>query len=336
MQSSCHISLNHSPALHEFHSLQQTPFYKTLPYQMKVLLLALSLTIPAYAQAPDVTIFDQSRNGLRSEESSISKQAERLFKKGQLMGLEATAKLLKNPAPQRIDLPVAQHKPLTPTEIAERAKQSGYRIGWAYLCNNCDNWHINLAGGYALTEDGVLGTCAHVIDIDNKKMRKGGLIAIDHSGKVFPVTSILATDEKLDGALVKIDAETTPLALNDKVSTGDSAYCLSRPLEQGQYFTEGIVNRFYWNNDKRGDDPNSIEALRSLKLNVSTRWAPGSSGSAVLDQFGNIIGHVATISTMGNGGSKKDTDKGRILITLHSATPARAMMALATLKADSN
>ncbi len=170
----------------------------------------------------------------------------------------------------------------------------------------------------------------------NKKMRKGGLIAVDHSGNVFPVTSILATDEKLDGALIKIDAKTTPLALNDKVSPGDSAFCLSRPLKQGQYFSEGIVNRFYWNGDKRGDDPNSLQAMRSLKLNVSSRWAPGSSGSAILDQFGNVIGHVATISTMGNGGSKKDTDKGRILITLHTATPARAMMALATEGGDSN
>ena len=67
---------------------------------------------------------------------------------------------------------------------------------------------------------------------------------------------------------------------------------------------------------------------------VSSRWAPGSSGSAVLDAFGNAIGHVATISTMDNGGSRKDNEKGNILITLHSATPARAMMALARLSED--
>lgn len=97
-----------------------------------------------------------------------------------------------------------------------------------------------------------------------------------------------------------------------------------------------MVNRFYWNSDQRGDDPTSVKALGALKLNVSTRWAPGSSGSAVLDTFGNVIGHVATISTMGNSGNRKDTDKGRTLITLHSATPARAMMALARLAEDSD
>ncbi|MDF1714833.1 MAG: serine protease [Akkermansiaceae bacterium] len=303
---------------------------------MKSILIALALILPASAQSPDVSIFEQSRNGLRAEEKRIAKQAEKLFEDGKLLGLEATGELIKSPPAAKLKLPAALQTALTPTQIATRAKASGYRVGWAYLCNNCDNWHINLAGGYALTTDGVLGTCAHVIKMDNKKMRKGGLIAVDHSGKVFPVTSILANDNKIDGALIKIDAKTTPLPLNDQVSPGDSAFCLSRPLKQGQYFSQGMVNRFYWDSDQRGDDPNSIKALGALKLNVSTRWAPGSSGSAVLDTFGNVIGHVATISTMGNGGSRKDNDKGRTLITLHSATPARAMMALARLPEDSD
>ncbi|MDB4383074.1 serine protease [Akkermansiaceae bacterium] len=303
---------------------------------MKSILIALALILPASAQSPNVSIFEQSRNGLRAEEKRIAKQAEKLFEDGKLLGLEATGELIKSPPAAKLKLPAALQTALTPTQIATRAKASGYRVGWAYLCNNCDNWHINLAGGYALTTDGVLGTCAHVIKMDNKKMRKGGLIAVDHSGKVFPVTSILANDNKIDGALIKIDAKTIPLPLNDQVSPGDSAFCLSRPLKQGQYFSQGMVNRFYWDSDQRGDDPNSIKALGDLKLNVSTRWAPGSSGSAVLDTFGNVIGHVATISTMGNGGSRKDNDKGRTLITLHSATPARAMMALARLPEDSD
>ena len=37
-----------------------------------------------------------------------------------------------------------------------------------------------------------------------------------------------------------------------------------------------------------------------LRVNVSTDWAPGSSGSAVLDQCGNVIGHVSTISHCDN------------------------------------
>ena len=47
--------------------------------------------------------------------------------------------------------------------------------------------------------------------MDGKKIRKGGLIAVDQSGKVFPVTTIIANDEKIDGALIKIDAKPNPL-----------------------------------------------------------------------------------------------------------------------------
>ena len=334
MQLACQPFFNYKPAGNKFHSCPQLDQTTTLFPKMKTILIFFTFLISVYAQGPGVSIFEQSRNGIRDEENKISKQAEKLFQNGKLLGLEATGELIKSPAAIKLELPVAHKNALTPSQVAERAKVSGYRVGWAYLCNSCDNWHINLAGGYAITDNGILGTCSHVINMDNKKMRKGGLIAVDHSGKVYPVTSILANDKKIDGALIKIDAKTTHLPLNDQIAPGDSAFCLSRPLKQGQYFSQGIVNRFYWNNDKRGDDPNSIKALGMLKLNVSSRWAPGSSGSAVLDTFGNAIGHVATISTMDNGASRKNNEKGRTLITLHSATPARAMMALARLPED--
>lgn len=300
-----------------------------------LLVFALSV-VTSHAQAPGVSIEEQSPRGVKAEQSELSRQARELFEAGQLLSLEATTELIDSPLAVALKLPPAQQKPLSATEIAQRARQSHFKIGWAYLCNNCDNWHINLAGGYAITDDGVIATCAHVVKTDRKKMRDGSIIAVDADGKVHPVTSILATDDKIDGALLKIEAETTPLPLNDQVAPGDAAFCLSRPLKQGGYFSQGIVNRFYWNQNPRDDDPGSLKSLGALKMNVSSRWAPGSSGSAVLDVCGNVIGHVSTISTMGKKGSRKDGDKSRTLITLHTATPARAMMALAAPKPVSN
>jgi len=296
---------------------------------MKFFLLALSLILPVHAQAPGVEIFEQSRKGLRAEERAIGDQIEDLVEEGKMPSLEEIEKCLKTPTPLALKLPAPRKEELSPTVIADLAKRSGYRIGWGYLCQNCDQWHVNLAGGYAVTSDGVLATCAHVIERDDKGIRKGGLIAVDHLGKVHPVTAILANDEKMDGALVKIDAKTIPLPLNDLVSPGDDAFCLSRPLNQGGYFSQGIVNRFYWNSSDRGTDQQSLKALRALKLNVSSRWAPGSSGSAVLDSCGNAIGHVALINTMGKNKSKNESKPKPTLITLHTATPARAVMVLA-------
>jgi len=304
---------------------------------MKSLLFLLAIALPLHGQAPGTSIFEQSREGLRTEQGAISDQTKKLHRDKKMLSLEATVKLLEEPAMSPVKLPTPNTKKLTPTGIAEAARASNYRVGWAYLCNNCDNWHINLAGGYAITDNGVIATCSHVVNTSRKKMRDGSLIAVDSTGKVHPVTAIIADHKEIDGALLKIDAKTVPLPLSDHVSPGDSAFCFSRPLKQGDYFSQGIVNRFFWKSEDRGDDPNSLQSLGALKLNVSTRWAPGSSGSAVLDSFGNAIGHVSTISTMGNRGNRSDKDKGgRTLITLHTATPARAMKALAAAPPVSN
>jgi hypothetical protein len=78
-----------------------------------------------------------------------------------------------------------------------------------------------------------------------------------------------------------------------------------------------------------------LESLLTLRVNVSTDWAPGSSGAAVVDECGNVIGHVATIAPLAEGGNnrnnaKKPNDRfdGATLITLHEAIPAAAIKAL--------
>ena len=300
---------------------------------MKLLLLALLFPATLYSQAPGVSIVDQSRDGLKEEETAISKQVERLMGENQFPLLEDTRAGLKNPTPSKFELPAIKTSPLPPTEIAENVRKSLFRVGWGYLCENCDHWHINLAGGYAVSHDGVIATCAHVIDTKGMKIRKGGLIAVDQSGKVYPVTAILANHEQMDAALVKIEEKTTPLALNDQIRPGDIAFCLSRPLGQRDYFSKGMVNRFYWDSQQRGGDDSSLQALGHLKLNVSSRWAQGSSGSPVLDSYGNAIGHVALIHPLSKGSPADLKGKGKgdqtTMITLHTATPARAVMALA-------
>ncbi|MGC6426502.1 MAG: S1 family peptidase [Akkermansiaceae bacterium] len=294
------------------------------------LLLAFSLLTSTFTngQAPGVPIFDQSRASLKRVERDVGQQAEELMKTGNVLTAESIKTRMEKPEPVLLALKQSSPTELKPAEVARKALASSYRVGWAYLCPSCDHWHTNLGGGYAISDDGIIATCAHVVDPGKIKMRKGCLTAINHTGKVFPVTKIHAYHRRMDAALIRIEAETIGLALNDQVSPGDAAFCLSRPLSQGKYFTAGIVNRFFWNSAKRGKDSSSLEALAALKMNVSSRWAPGSSGSPVLDQAGNVIGHVATISNLG----EDKNDKEDSLITLHSATPARSVAALATQK----
>jgi hypothetical protein len=100
-----------------------------------------------------------------------------------------------------------------------------------------------------------------------------------------------------------------------------------------------VVNRFYWYG--RPGKAGAAEEWDRLRLNVSTDWAPGSSGAAVLDACGNAIGHVTSIMPMREGRTaipvegeegktvKRDRFQGATLITLRDATPARAMRTLA-------
>ena len=81
---------------------------------MKTILIFFTFLISVYAQGPGVSIFEQSRNGIRDEENKISKQAEKLFQDGKLLGLEATGKLIKSPAAIKLELPVAHKNALTP------------------------------------------------------------------------------------------------------------------------------------------------------------------------------------------------------------------------------
>jgi hypothetical protein len=98
-------------------------------------------------------------------------------------------------------------------------------------------------------------------------------------------------------------------------------------------------------------------------MHVSTDWAPGSSGAPVLDACGNVVGHVAVISSLqkkpstpvpaprtpkagkdaNSGDDSKDgkdedhapapiappSGSGATMITLHEAVPARAVRLLA-------
>ena len=313
--------------------------------QTTAALLAASLLLRASlrAQAPAVPI--ESTEPLMLDESLLEK-ARVLREGGKLMTKEKVAELLKNPIPASLTLPEPNTKPLAGREVAERARKAYMRLGWYYLCPRCEHWHLDLAGAYAISRDGV-ATCHHVV-APEREMREGYLIAVDHSGAVLPVTGILAKSQTMDAAILRIEGgELSPVPLNDQVAPGDAAFCFSDPLGQLGYLSRGIVNRFYRKSRPQAA-PGSLDELKGLRVNVSTDWAPGSSGAAVLDECGNAIGHVSTISPLAEedgkpappaSGAKRGKAKpgqpassrfnGATLITLHEAVPARSVMALA-------
>ena len=308
-----------------------------------LVLIPLICAAPLSAQLPGTPIIETTGN-----DEGLIEKATKLREAGKLLKDAQVAEQMEKPEAAAVELAEENVQALKTREVAEKARKGFLRVGYFFLCKRCDHWHFNLAGGYAVGKD-TIASCYHVIK-PGDDMREGYLVAVDCEDNVIPVTKVLAADKALDTVILRVEGgNQSPLGLSDAVAVGDPAYCYSFPLGQRGYFSNGIVNRFYWKGPRKGD-AGSLEELRSLRVNVSTDWAPGSSGAAIVDEKANVIGHVDTISPLSEGGKRpaakpeksaeggkaqapaggKDRFGGATLITLHEAIPARAIKAIIT------
>lgn len=292
---------------------------------LEALAIAAAVISPLAAQSPGVPI---EPGQPLTQNPAIVKLAEELKDQGKLLSAEKIAELAKAPVRQELALPAPRTQPLAPREVVALARKAFVRVGWFYLCPRCEHWHLNLAGGYAIDDKGAVATCDHCIR-PGIEMREGYLIAVDDDEKVYAVSSVIAAQPELDAAIVKVEGGAfTPLPLQDQISPGDTAYLYSEPFGHLGYFSSGMVNRFYWKTDDKPGEESGEGDPRSVRMNVSTDWAPGSSGAAILDACGNAIGHVSTISPIGNPPEGNRRSGGPTMITLHEAVPARGVKLL--------
>jgi hypothetical protein len=293
-----------------------------LVYRVRVPASLLACAGFAFAQSPGIPVVKEGHG----PPAETLEAAKKLRDDGKLLAMGLVTEQLKRTNCDLI-LPKPGSRKLAGPEIWERARKAHWRVGFYYLCPRCDNWHLNLAGGYAISASGAIATCYHVAE--PKDMREGYLIAATDSGTVMPVLEVLAADKFTDTAIVRIapGEQFAPLPLNTNVRPGEEVYCYSDPAGHPAYFSRGIVNRFYqhWHGE------NAKEKFPQ-RLNVSTDWAPGSSGSAVLDEFGNAIGHVSEISAHGNtppaGAKDSKTGASNTYIVFHNAVRAADVLAL--------
>jgi thiol-disulfide isomerase/thioredoxin len=313
--------------------------------------LAVWLMPALLAQAPGVPI---ERAVPLMRDPQLLERAEALRAAGKLLGVWKVDALLESPAPAKLALPAPGTKPLGAREVYRLARAACVRVGWYYRCPNCDEWHLSLSGGFAITADGAVATAQHSIEPD-EDMVEGFLVAVTLDGTVLPVTTVLAADAEMDAAIVRVaDAKVPPLPLSDQTAPGDPVFVFSDPFDVRGYFSTGTVNRFFWADEEEGD-PMTLAGAAKVRMNVSADFALGSSGSAVVDACGNAIGHVVVIEPLSEANGQeaeeprepapeeKGKPKGAAapdeaeepppdttpLITLHEAVPARGLMLLA-------
>ena len=290
------------------------------------------------AQAPGVPIYDEAREV--AHDPALLASVRSLFQEKILPPREdLLAQMSRTHC--ALKLPEASHNAMTSRGLWKQARQSHLRVGWAYRCTKCDDWHLDLAGGYAVTGSAV-ATCGHVLQ-EPRNMKEGGLVAADDKGRVFAVTEILALNRALDCALLRLSTETlSPLPLSTDVYPGDEVYCFSDPMGRQGFFSEGVVTRFVKRPFLRPKEQAELGDKTSgaaIFIQVTNDWAPGSSGSALLDGFGNAVGHVSEIQSVleeprrrrpakGESGAAKPEPARGTLIIFHDAISAANLLQL--------
>ncbi|HOW72314.1 MAG TPA: serine protease [Phycisphaerae bacterium] len=252
-------------------------------------------------------------------------QAKKLKEAGRLLEMkEVKAQLRKSSC--QLSLPLVRSRPLSGGELWSLARNAHVRVGYYFLCSKCSKWHFNVAGGYAITADGAVATCFHVVDPQN--MKEGYLLAVTDAGDVLPVTEILAGSRFTDSCIVRIapDKPLRPLPLSGRIAPGDDVWCYSDPANRPGFFSRGMVNRIY-----QHLHPASSKERYPVRINVSVEGAPGSSGAAVLDRFGNAVAHFSAVSVHGEKPRSAGTDQvhgSETVMVFHDTVRAADVLAL--------
>lgn len=142
---------------------------------------------------------------------------------------------------------------------------------------NDEGHPLEQGSGFLVSSDGAILTNYHVIRGASNAEAKFG------DGTSSQVSGVVAFDSAHDVAVVKLASPTKAvlhLGDSDKVKVGEKVVAIGSPLGLQNTVSEGIVS-----------------GLRNGIIQMSNPISPGSSGGAVFDRYGNVIGiSVATVT----------------------------------------
>jgi hypothetical protein len=259
----------------------------------------------AFSQAPNVPVYHEGKG--TKPYAALKEPAMKLLRAAALLNGAQVAEQLSARKSCKLSLPKPNTKPLCSRALYSRARAAHLRVGWLYQekrpkpkeGKSAKYWTFNLSGGYVLTADGAAVTCHHVMEPPDENAAKSYVVAADDEDHLYPVTEILADNPDTDTCIFRIKGENlTPLPLATDTTPGDKVVCFSDPMNQRGYYSEGVVARFLTR--PLASAPNGKQDINTqpIWVEVTTDYAMGSSGSAVLDMFGNAVGHVSEIESM--------------------------------------
>lgn len=205
---------------------------------------------------------------------------------------EATRKILEQQ--KKFGTP-QENQPQSGEVLYEKCCKSTLIFGNYYDCGECDEMHTGVGTtAIALTEDGICMTNYHVMeDIirkDSASLKGDSLFYVGTiDGKAYPITAVLGYSRIDDTAIFQVDTRGDKLAcfpLGDAAKVGSHVNIISHPKHVLYYYTDGKVSK-----NSMFKEENMPEMYR---MQVTAEFAVGSSGGPVFNDYGQLVGMVAS------------------------------------------
>jgi len=210
-------------------------------------------------------------------------------------------------------LPEPKTNRLSAEQLIQQVRRSVLIIGSLYQCDDCKEWHLSAATGFALTESGAFATCYHVVD----KPEHAVMVVMADDGRMFGVREVLAASKSHDVAILQLDgAGFTPLPIAKNAPVGSPVFVVSHPSEHFYTFTSGMVSRYFESEE---------DNVKTTMMAITAEFGRGSSGCPVFNEYGAVVGLAESIlptTSKGKNGEEKPS-----LVFKH-ARPAEALFRL--------
>lgn len=253
-------------------------------------------------------------------EKTAHQAAEQLAKEGKLVAYTEIAK--KAPAGHPgIAVSQPATRSLQPTELADTLRRSTVALGIRYQDPKSRKWRFMIGATAFAVAPGLFSTSLHVMTLDPSFMKEAQAVAVTDDGKVFPVTGVLAASNRADVCLITVPGlDLPPLPIRPGVRAGEPVWCMSHPDGFTFMFTSGQVARV---SRERWDEKHEP----ALHVEVTAEYCPGSSGGAIVDAAGNVVGQVSCINNY-EGINSGDGKAVNGIVSARTCTAAEEILAL--------
>ncbi len=174
----------------------------------------------------------------------------------------------------------------SPEKLYHEVSKSVLAVGRLYNCGKCSKWHVSSASGFAIGENGVIVTNYHVLEKGGQQIPG----VMNYEGKVFAIEKVLAANREDDLVVLKLEnAKLVPLPLGKPAEVGSEVWVISHPDGQMYLMTGGLVSRY---------NLMPVGSQNGRRMAITADYAKGSSGAPVLNHKGEVVGVVASTTSI--------------------------------------